>query len=676
MIFASILTLATFAYAVLGVWRFWIDRSRSTARALSLALLGMALWSGSMLTSSATLTATGEFARNLAWLFYISTAIRTSDTAPLQRWTTSLGRLLAILALVSAAVPLLAASDIAGVGWRGPGIVLALALGLVFSVLAVVYVHNLYQATAEATSSGFRVILLTLGILWAYDINLYTVALLGYRVSVALAEGRSFVALLLFPAFAVAARRKEYWQIGLSRQAAFQSLSVVALGLYFVGMSAAAHTNVLLEGPFGAFFGVAIASILSIVAAVSILSSHARAWLKVMVTKHLFRHRYDYRTEWLRFSATIGDDADSPLNAEERVIKSIADVTQSPAGLLLVTNEQGGFDVAARWRWSAHEPSHQNGIVLDAATREAMEAGMVVTLDSAREDTGAVAHGVLGLSEAWVGVPLVRFTSLIGMVILARPRLDRPLDWEDFDLLKVVGRQAAVHVADGMNQLQLEEARRFEEFNRRFAFIIHDIKNVVSQLSLVASNAREHGANPRFQADMASALSSSVEKMTMLLARLSTDRTVTAGALADVDLAALLRGVVRDRAAQHPIALTSTGSLSVLADAEKLRLAIDHLVQNAIDASAPGEAIQLSWARVGERGVVAVTDHGAGMSTDFIRRDLFKPFVSTKGGGFGIGAAEAKALITSMGGTIGVSSVEGQGSQFTIELLLGATPGV
>ena len=57
-----------------------------------------------------------------------------------------------------------------------------------------------------------------------------------------------------------------------------------------------------------------------------------------------------------------------------------------------------------------------------------------------------------------------------------------------------------------MGQEALANAQRFEEFNRRFAFILHDIKNLVSQLSLLARNAERHADNPEFRADMVATL--------------------------------------------------------------------------------------------------------------------------------------------------------------------------
>ena len=90
--------------------------------------------------------------------------------------------------------------------------------------------------------------------------------------------------------------------------------------------------------------------------------------------------------------------------------------------------------------------------------------------------------------------------------MLAAPEFRRALDWEDFDLLRTAGRQAASSLAEAQGQEALANAQRFEEFNRRFAFILHDMKNLVSQLSLLSRNAERHADNPEFRADMVATL--------------------------------------------------------------------------------------------------------------------------------------------------------------------------
>ena len=108
--------------------------------------------------------------------------------------------------------------------------------------------------------------------------------------------------------------------------------------------------------------------------------------------------------------------------------------------------------------------------------------------------------------------------------------------------------------------------------------------------------------------------------------------------------------------------------MSVLADPVRLEQALAHIVQNAIDASTPNEPVRICFGERGMEAAIEVIDSGAGMSADFIRSRLFQPFASTKEGGFGIGAFEARTLIAGMGGRIEVESCEGEGSRFIIFL--------
>src|SRR3546814_14825821 len=73
--------------------------------------------------------------------------------------------------------------------------------------------------------------------------------------------------------------------------------------------------------------------------------------------------------------------------------------------------------------------------------------GRIVELDRVRDgrsETGELASvpmWMLDCTQAWVLVPLVHFNTLAGVILLARPPVDRALDWEDFDLLRIAGRQ-------------------------------------------------------------------------------------------------------------------------------------------------------------------------------------------------------------------------------------------
>lgn len=274
----------------------------------------------------------------------------------------------------------------------------------------------------------------------------------------------------------------------------------------------------------------------------------------------------------------------------------------------------------------------------------------------------------------WLVLPAFNRDALAGVLLIGRSLVPRRLGWEDEELLKTLGRQVGSYVAESRGQSALEEARRFEEFNRRFAFILHDIKNLVSQLSLLARNAERHADNPEFRTDMVATLKESVGKMNALLSWLSQRATGLPAADAPVPVASLLRLLVKSRAGAWPALTLHVGEKAdhamVSGDAARLEQMFAHLLQNAIDASPAGTPIRFDVAVAGSELVVTLADRGHGMSARFIRQELFQPFTSTKAGGFGIGAYEAREIARAHGGRLDVASREGEGTSFTITLPL------
>lgn len=462
----------------------------------------------------------------------------------------------------------------------------------------------------------------------------------------------------------------------------FQSASLMIIGAYLVFMVAIARWLAWAGQEMTAELQLAFAGTAVLGLAIIASSRVLRARLRVTLSKHLFQHRYDYRQEWLRFTRTMGRMGPEGGPLHERVIRAVADMTDSPGGLLLTLNDQGDLALASRWEWpTADVPA----VALPAAAVRAFEAdrsgGFIVDLDELRGADGqprdhwaapqlAVPDWLLDAPRAWAMVPLHHFDRLVGMVVLARPAVARRLDWEDFDLLRVAGQQLASYLAEQAGQEALAEAGRFDDFNRRIAFVMHDIKNLASQLSLLARNAEAHAENPEFRADMLVTLRNAADKLNALLARLSRYGTPSVERLAPVSAEGVARRVVAQFKAGHQVELVQSAACLVAAREELLEQVLVHLVQNAIDASAPDSPVFMQVAVEQFHGVIEVIDSGSGMSAEFVRTGLFKPFVSTKSGGFGIGAYEARELVRAMGGQLDVESREGLGSRFTIRLPL------
>jgi putative PEP-CTERM system histidine kinase len=547
-------------------------------------------------------------------------------------------------------------------------------IGLTIAAGSLVLVHNLYGQAAHESRWGIRLPMIALAGMWAYDLHLYTVAWLTRAPVDDLYAMRGAILSMLVPLFALASRRSAGWRMQLSRAATFQSLSLIAILGYLILMMTASRALEVVGGNWVRIGQVGFVFAITVAAVILLPSGRMRAWSRVIVAKHFFEHRYDYRAEWLRFTRTVGGDA--PLG--ERIIKAIADIAESPSGLLLVP-EGGRLSVAARWNWREDLPEataddaalvgflEKSAHVLDFTS---LRSGRLRTADAEVR----VPAPLVSLEALWAGVPLIHGDRLVGLVLLEHPLVRRPLDWEDFDLFRTVGIQAASYLAEARTQDALADARRFDEFNRRFAFIIHDIKNLVSQLSLVIRNAERHADKPEFREDMIATLHSSVKKMNDLLARLHRgNNDVEPEPVRAIPLGQAVATVAEIKRRVHPVEVEGDPNVPAVADPVRLEQALGHLVQNAIDASPGGAAVRICCGMRGTEAAIEIVDRGEGMSADFIRTRLFQPFASTKESGFGVGAFEARSLVAAMGGRIEVDSRVGEGSRFTILLPLGET---
>jgi putative PEP-CTERM system histidine kinase len=270
--------------------------------------------------------------------------------------------------------------------------------------------------------------------------------------------------------------------------------------------------------------------------------------------------------------------------------------------------------------------------------------------------------------QAWLAVPLPHRHEIVGFVVLDHATHPVEPDWEAFDLLRAAGRQAASYLAEERSTKGLRDAELLTEYSKRFAFVVHDIKNLASQLGLIVSNARRYIDDPDFQRDMLQTVEDSVARMNNLLSQLKANATPRPTPLADPE--AIVAAVAGEFASGSVIVETSGDDpdTAVAIAPEPLRSALAHLVQNALDASPPDGPVIISTRRLGSQFTIAVVDRGAGMNETFIRDELFLPFRSTKTGGYGIGAFQTRELIRMAGGDIEVISEPGAGTTMRIVL--------
>ena len=665
----------------LALWLATSQRAQGPAiNAAASALFISALWAFSIIGLGHDNVATGIFSitSNLAWLWMLYRLFghddRDKSMRPIRPVVFALG-FVELLQFAFIAVLL-------RYGGSAEAELLVLRFAITFRLLfcigALVLVHNLYAGAAAQARQGLRWPATALAVLWLYDLNLYTVAYLGDALPELLINLRSVALAMAVVLLAMGLVRNESeLRFSPSRSFTFQSFSLLLIGAYLVVMVVVAQGLAYLGSDYGRMLQTGFVLLASVVALTVLPSKKLRGWLRVTLSKNLFQHRYDYRAEWLRFTETIGRAGPQAPPLPERAVQAVADITDSPAGLLLTPREEGGLALEARWQWPAIDVPAEAIDTLGA--KFLAENQFIVDLDDLRagdaEDVPAVATPDWQVQDdrSWALVPLLHYERLVGVVVLARPTVARRLDWEDFDLLRVVGRQLASYLAERNSQDALGEAQRFDEFNRRIAFVMHDIKNLASQLSLLAGNAEKHADKPEFRADMILTLRNSTDKLQALLARLGRYGSHGGKEREAVRLDMLLDGIVAQYKGKHEVVVPQRQPCEVKADAEGLEQALVHLVQNAIEASEENAPVFLDVRRDEGKAIIEVVDSGEGMSPEFIRTRLFKPFHSSKPGGFGIGAFEARELVRGMGGQLEVESREGLGTRFIIRLPLNTT---
>lgn len=621
------------------------------------------------------LMVTLEVLRMLAWLGFLSSLAGLSRSG-VDSWLKGLLALSVLLPLGSVLTGLAAAmypgldvpEDLLIFG-TGTGIMLLTIVGLLV-------LENLYRNAGHDQRWGTLYLCVGVALFLAYDFFFYAESLLFKRLDIELAMARTYVTAIAVPAIAIALARVRFWAVDLhvSRQMVFHTAALVGAGLYLIVMSLVAWVLRQYGGEASSIFQITFLA-LAMVLMIAIFSSGSlRSRLRLFIARHFYTSKYDYREEWLRFITTLGSGGELS-SIEQRIVWAITPIVDSTAAALWVTDRSAGVLLpVVSWNYGEALPP----IKLDSPLLKAFgDATHVVDYSKVGEGSGGIAlpKEIDEERATWLIIPLVYRGRLHGLLLLGEPRVAREFDQEDQNLLVTIASQVASYLAEDRAAGALAEARKMEEFNTRFTFVAHDLKNVVNQLSILVKNAEKHGDNPEFQKDMVATVAHSVERMNGMMEDLTTRSTEapTIGGLETLeipsfDLAEFLTGFVSGwRAQGAKIKLDCrVSNLPIATKSDILRSALNHSVQNALDASGPGGEVIVALSQTDTETHLDVSDNGPGMEPEFIEDVYFKPFGTTKKGGYGIGGFQIRQHVRDIGAKLEVLSTPGQGTTIRI----------
>lgn len=611
--------------------------------------------------------------RVVTWIAFAALLMpRANDetaSAPASKRWFSMWPAVAILPLVAITLPL------ARPGFHNVASYAQISIGasLAVAVLGLVMLEQLYRHASPDARWRIKPLCLGLGGAFAFDLFMYADALLLNSLDAGIWSARGIVQTAVVPFIAVSTARNEGWKlrIAVSRHVVVRTTALLGSGSYLLVVAAAGYYVRHFGGSWGKALQFTLLFGALLLLALVFSSGTARSKLRVFVSKHFFSYRYDYREEWLRFTRLLSSP-DEDLGLQEVSIKALADLVESPGGALWMQSGTDGFKQVGRWNMPAVPDAEGADSALVQFLRD---TGWVVDLGEYKIDPQRYAGLSLPawldtLRAPWLIVPLFSADELVGFVVLASPRASIELNWEVLDLLKTAGRQAGSYLRQIQASEALLEAGKFDAFNRMSAFVVHDLKNLVAQLSLLLKNAERHRDNPEFQQDMMMTVEHVVTRMNRLLVQLHSGVTPMENPR-PVDLQAVVARIAAAKVSQRPaLDVRCASHLYVLGHEERLERVLGHLVQNALEATGEGGKVTVQGYDDGARAVIEIIDDGVGMTPEFVRMQLFKPFQTTKAHGMGIGAYESFQYISDLRGQIEVDSARGTGTKMKVVLPL------
>lgn len=383
--------------------------------------------------------------------------------------------------------------------------------------------------------------------------------------------------------------------------------------------------------------------------------------LKILYRKLFSAYKYDYRESWIRFNRAL-DEANVTGNYYQLSIKAIANIIDSPAGKLWsLRNDKFAFVD----HWESPLSSDMSYQLPNSLVQFIETTNWVIDTQEYQRDR-SIYHGLdIDLSESLfrhhrIFIPLRRNDELIGIVGLAASHSKPILNWEDHDLLKAAGLQMASYLAMFEATTQIYEQRHFDAFNRISAFVVHDIKNVTAQLELITHNAERFRDNQEFVDDAFETVGSATRRLNRMLTQLKRGRS-SSELKKLCDLKLIVESFMEN--AKRARFIGNVPDVQVSGDKDALLNVIQHLHQNGLEASDDDSVVTHRIEIKGGQAHWHIHDKGTGMDSEFMRKQLFKPFATTKGNaGIGIGVYQCRYLLQSFGGDLIIHSEVDQGT--------------
>ncbi len=546
------------------------------------------------------------------------------------------------------------------------------------AVLVLMNLEQTFKASVGTQRWRLKFVILGLGALFATRVYAASQALLHQSVLENVGQLNSTALIVACLLVAVSLSRTGEFSIDIypSQTALHRSVVVIIVGSYLLIVGLLAKLAGWLGNTANFQFNALVVFVALVLLALILMSDRLREVSYRWLTRHFRRPHYDYRQVWNGFTAATSGHA-----SEDTACPALAKWTSQTLSALSVSV------------WLFDEARHDlqiTGTTLDAdqlsagAIREntgdwqalvksATELSQVVNLDEERTHRAAglvkLHPRVFPNGGTRLAVPLLADGAALGMLFVGDRVSGVPFTTEDKDLLQTVAEQSTKLLLSIRLARRMMDAREMEAFQSMSTFFVHDLKNTASGLSLMLQNLPRHFDNPEFREDALRSIRKSVERINQMIESLSALRRKLVIDLVRGDLAEL-RPVAERLARERGLSLQTDFQPAgpVRFDRDQIERVLTNLIVNAHEASPAGQVVTVRTSLGDGAARLIVEDHGCGMAADFIQRQLFRPFQTTKKTGTGIGLYHSKLIVDAHGGRMEVQSAPGTGTRISIIL--------
>ncbi|MBI5376482.1 MAG: PEP-CTERM system histidine kinase PrsK [Candidatus Schekmanbacteria bacterium] len=619
----------------------------------------------------------------VSWLFFSLIFAREGYNPIITKWRWGLTG----VSLASAAAILVVTKDdkaiYPAVVGKTPGVVLGadsyfmcIYLMLAFVLVIVNFENTLRNASGPIKRQIKYAIVGIIGV-FSFFIYILTEALLYSFIAVKLLFAGSCITIILTLVlyFSIIRYRMLDVHVFISRYVIYRSVSILAVGIYLLLTGTLLQLTEVLGGSFYQYFKPVMVFVAVALFAILLLSDRVRRKLQIFISKNFFANKYDYRYVWSQFTEKLGYTV--------KINEMLPEIAEMIAGIMWVESvsiwlydeEVKGYKVAEYFNLM-----EMKDVIIksDDFIVKALEEQEILDLTKLTESSDVQdldkAIFMSNTLNARVVVSMKNQEGLMGFIAVGSEITGEHFNYEDYELLQTLARQSANLIQNAMLSERLMISQQMESVTRVASFIIHDLKNLISTLDMLLDNSREYIDNPEFQKDLIITLENTVKKMRRMMERVSTKPQETNFIFEPVNLINIIRNSIEEvRLENNPKvklmkSFDENDSVVTMGDEKSLNKVFTNILINAMQAlPSIGGVIDISVNKNNDRINVSISDNGKGITQDFIKKSLFKPFQTTKEGGLGIGLYQCKTIIGAHEkATLDVESEKGKGAKFII----------